>query len=146
VADFPSNFVKLRLTGPDGEIETPWAEPVGDYFRLDNLPWFAYGVSDDDIVEAAPTETAGIYEFVRVHQPSGNRLVRITFDGSESSAPVLEHLLNMGCHYEGLNERLVAVSIPPTVEFEPVQGYLSEVGAKWEHANPTYEQLHPEQD
>jgi hypothetical protein len=146
VADVPSNFVKLRLTGPDGQIETPWAEPVGDYFRLDNLPWFAYGISDDDIVEATPTENAGVYEFVRVHEPSGNRLVRIIFDGSESDAPVLERLLDMGCHYEGLNKRLIAVNIPPTIEFDSVYGYLTELGTTWEHANPRYEQLHPMSD
>ena len=146
MVDVPSNFVKLRLSGPDGEIETPWAEPGGDYFRLDNLPWFAYGISDDDIVEATPTEAAGVYEFVRVHRPSGNRLVRIIFDSSESSARVLERLLDMGCHYEGLNKKLVAVSIPPTVEFDSVCAYLIEIGATWEHANPTYEQLHPGPD
>jgi hypothetical protein len=39
----PENYVKLRLTAPDGLIETPRAERVGDTFRLDNLPWFGSG-------------------------------------------------------------------------------------------------------
>jgi hypothetical protein len=65
------DWVKLVLRGPDGEVETPWAERVGERaFRLDNLPWFAYGVSDDDVVEADPTDTDGIFEFVRVLRPS----------------------------------------------------------------------------
>ena len=44
MANAPPGYVKLRLTGPDGLIETPWAERIGDKFRLDNLPWYAYGI------------------------------------------------------------------------------------------------------
>jgi hypothetical protein len=65
-------------------METPWTERVGDYFRLENLPWFADGIPDDDIVEATPTDVAGIHEFVPVHQPTGDRLARIMVDGSEA--------------------------------------------------------------
>jgi hypothetical protein len=142
VTSISENYVKLRLFGPDGEIETPWAERVGDFFRLDNLPWFAYGVSDDDIVEAAPTEDEGVFDFIRVHTPSGNRLVRIIFDDPEMGLPVLAHLARMGCHYEGYNKAFVAVSIPATVSFDDVCSFLVDTCENWEHANPTYEQLH----
>lgn len=37
----------------------------------------------------------------------------------------------------------MAMRIPAIAEFETIYGYLSEVGATWEHANPTDEQLHP---
>jgi hypothetical protein len=45
--------VKVALRGPDdGEVEHLWAEALGDgLFRLDNLPWFAYGISADAGVE-----------------------------------------------------------------------------------------------
>ena len=138
----PWGFVKIRLTGPDGEIETPWAEPVGDYFRLDNLPWYAYGVSDDDIVEATPADTDGVFDFVQVHTPSGNRLVRIIFDRPDESQPVLDHLKAMGCHYEGANENYIAVSIPPEVDLASVTSFLVTSGQQWEHANPTYDEIH----
>jgi hypothetical protein len=142
VPTVPENYVKVRLFGPDGEVETPWAERIGEYFRLDNLPWFAYGVSDDDLVKATPTEHEGVFDFVRVQAPSGNRLVRIIFDNQEQTAPVLDHLTEMGCHYEGYNKGFVAVSIPAAVSFEEVCSYLIDTCEQWEHANPTYDQLH----
>ena len=119
-----------------------WAGRVGDYFRLDNPPWFAYGVSDGDLVEATPTEHEGVFDFVRGEAPSGNRLVRIIFDNQEQTAPVLDHLTQMGCHYEGYNKGFLAVSIPAAVSFEDVCSYLIETCEQWEHANPTYDQLH----
>jgi hypothetical protein len=144
VSEVPPGFVKIRLSGPDGQIETPWAQRVGDCFRIDNLPWLAYGISDDDIVEGAPTDAEGLFEFVRVRTPSGNRLIRLIFDESVASQPVLDDLVTMGCHYEGYNQRYVAVSIPPNVDLGMVVAYVEERVPRWEYANPPYEQLHPE--
>jgi hypothetical protein len=140
--EIPDNYVKLRLRGPDGEVETPWAERIGDNFRLDNLPWFAYGISDDDIVEATATEQERVFEFVRVITPSGNRLVRVLFEDRSLTESVCGHLKQMGCHYEGYNKGFVAVSIPPTVALEAVCGYLIEMCIQWESANPNIRQSH----
>lgn len=50
-------FVKVRLKAPDGTVETPWAIALGaGLYRLDNIPFFAYGVSADDVREAAPED------------------------------------------------------------------------------------------
>ena len=59
------NYVKLILSGRDGEIEMPWAAHVSDnLFRLGNMPFYAYGVSADDIVEATPTEHQGVVQLI----------------------------------------------------------------------------------
>ena len=135
-------MVKVRLHGSNGEIETPWAERVdANLFRLDNLPWFAYGVSDDDVVEGAVTDADGVFEFVRVVIPSGNRLIRVILEDPADPGGVLRYLLAAGCHYEGFNRRFVAVSIPPAVDLGSVTGHLTAVGVSWEYANPTYAQL-----
>jgi Domain of unknown function (DUF4265) len=55
---------------------------------------------------------------------------------------VLDQLVAMGCHWEGYNQRYVAVSIPPSVDLGDVTAYLTGRCSTWEHANPTYEQLH----
>jgi hypothetical protein len=141
--EVPEGYVKIRLNGPDGEIETPWAEPVGSFFRLDNLPWLAFGISDDDIVEAEPTEFEGVFEFVRVVEASGNRLVRVIFEDGQYQS-LMDQLQVMGCHYEGANKRYFAVSIPPSVSLEEVVNLLTNTQVTWEHANPTYEDLHPD--
>lgn len=143
MADVPENYVKLRLTGPDGLIETPWAERIGDKFRLDNLPWYAYGVSDDDIVDAVPTEVEGIFDFVRVVTPSGNRLIRVIFEDGQYRS-MLDQLQAMGCHYEGFNKKYFAVSIPLQVSLDDVTQLLTRTGLQWECANPANDDLAPD--
>jgi hypothetical protein len=48
-------YVKVGLTDNEGKMtETVWAVTVGpNRFRLDNVPWFAYGISLGDVVEGA---------------------------------------------------------------------------------------------
>jgi Domain of unknown function (DUF4265) len=142
MADVPDNYVKLRLTGPDGLIETPWAERIGDKFRIDNLPWYAYGVSDDDIVDAVPTEVEGIFDFVRVVSPSGNRLIRVILEDGQYQS-MLDQLQAMGCHYEGFNKNYFAVSIPLHVSLGDVTTLLTRTGLQWECANPAPDDLAP---
>ena len=140
------NLVKLVLRGPDGEVETPWAERVGEReLRLDNLPWFAYGISLGDVVEADATGDDGVFEFVRVVRPSGNRLVRVILDDESQIETVLEPLVELGCDYEGANRRLISISVPPSVSLDAVSAHLTDTNLQWEHANPTFEQLSPDE-
>ena len=135
--------------GDDVEVETPWARKVGvNTFVLDNLPWFAYGISAGDTFEAIPAGD-GLPEFTRVLEKSGNRTVRVILKPSVKESPesqaVLDHLVAMGCEYEGMNGSYFAVNIPPRVEFADVCAFLTEGKLQWEHADPTYAELHPDE-
>ena len=47
----------------DHATETMWAQPVGnDLFQLRNVPFYAYGLSYDDVVEVSKTVTASLCE------------------------------------------------------------------------------------
>lgn len=48
-------MVKVRLHASDpGDVETLWAKPVDvDQYQLDNSPFYAYGVSWQDVGEGA---------------------------------------------------------------------------------------------
>ena len=51
--------VAFRITDEEGEtdVETLWATPLGNHlYRLENSPWFAYGVSFLDVVRARPDD------------------------------------------------------------------------------------------
>ena len=139
-------FVKIRLTSEDGMVETLWAVPAGEgRFELRNAPFFAYGISDNDIVEALEYAPS-MYEFVRVAEPSGNRALRmILAEGGTAETAVgkaiLAGLNAVGCNYEGMNDSLIAVVVPPDVELRRVVDYLVDTGLTWEYANPTYEEL-----
>jgi hypothetical protein len=142
MVDVPDNYVKLRLTGPDGLIETPWAERIGDHFRLANLPWYAYGVSDDDLVDAVTTDVEVLFDYVRVVAPSGNRLIRVIFEDGHYQS-MLDQLQAMGCHYEGFNKKYFAVSIPLHVPLNDVTQLLTRSELQWEMANPSYDDYPP---
>ena len=141
--------VKVVLTEA-GRVETLWADPLGgDRYRLDNLPFWAYGVSVHDVIEARPDDS-GRPAFVRVVEKSGNRTVRVVLkppaDRAPESQAVLDGLRALGCGYEGMNPGYLAVNVPPAVDLGAVAAYLTASGQQWEYVDPTYEQLHPEAD
>jgi hypothetical protein len=145
----PNNpdMVKIQLHGPDeGDRETLWATPVGrNLYRLDNSPFFAYGVSWDDVVEALPNKHQ-MLEYIRCVVKSGNRTVRVIFQAYRSTdAPaekVLEGLQNLGCSYEGMQPRMISINVPPHVDLSAVTAFLSRhTGLQWEYADPTYDEV-----
>ena len=136
------------LIRTDDHVETLWADPVGPgRYRLDNTPFFAYGISWRDVVEAEP-DPDGTLRCVRVVEKSGHRTVRIIFDpGVDVSAEqraVVDGLVAMGCTFEGANPRYVTIDLPPGVDLDAVAAYLTARRAEWEHADPTYDDLHPD--
>ena len=138
-------FVKIRLTD-DGYVETLWARrtEIADRFRLDNSPFFAYRVSADDLVEAA-LDVDDTYDFVRVVERSGNRTLRIAFEDQLAERSfgqsVLDGVQALGCSYEGMHSRLIAVTVPPQLSLDVVASYLTSTGVRWEYADPKYEDL-----
>ena len=136
------------VIGDDVEVETPWARRIGvNTYALDNLPWYAYGISVGDTFEAIPTDD-GFPEFTRVIAKSGNRTVRVILKPSAKESPasqaVLDRFIAMGCEYEGMDNSYVAVNIPPSVSLADVCRFITDCGLQWEHADPTYDDLYPD--
>jgi hypothetical protein len=132
---------KVALTGPDGELETLWATDLGDgTYRLENTPWYAYGVSWLDIVEAKP-EQDGLLKFSRVVSKSGNRTVRIRAD-EPFTTEWLNRLVALGASFEGAIGSYIGVNIPPETDLNVVTSFLTQEAVEWEHADPSYEQIH----
>ncbi|WP_328984038.1 DUF4265 domain-containing protein [Thiorhodovibrio winogradskyi] len=143
--------VLFRVPNEDGsaEVETLWATSLGgDKYKIDNSPFYAYGVSWEDIVLAPFSEEEQFPTFQSVVSKSGNRTVRVSFDppieeGNESDV-ILKGLVSLGCDYEGANTKYISVNIPPNVSLDEVRQYLIEKETTWEHADPTYDRLFPE--
>jgi hypothetical protein len=57
---------------------------------------------------------------------------------------LVKGLVSLGCDYEGANSKYISVNIPPSVSLDEVRQYLIEKEATWEHADPTYDSLFPE--
>jgi hypothetical protein len=146
----PDSKVLFRVPEDDGsaQVETLWATSLGnDEYKLDNSPFYAYSVSWQDVVYAPFDATEGIATFARVVRKSGHRTIRVIFnppvqDGNESDL-LLQGLVSLGCTYEGANRRYMSIDLPPGVQLEKVRQYLIDQGAQWEHADPTYAELFP---
>jgi hypothetical protein len=151
MAPDPDAKVAFRVVEEDGsvQVETLWATSLGDdLYKIDNSPFYAYGVSWEDVVLAPVDPEEGCPTFVRVVSKGGNRTVRIIFDppvqeGNESSR-VLQGLVALGCTYEGANRGYMSVNVPPKLSLAAVRDYLVEQEAHWEHADPTYDELYPD--
>jgi Domain of unknown function (DUF4265) len=142
-------MVKVEFRDRHNNSETLWATPLGRHrYRLENCPFFAYGVSWRDVVEARPPAKRELPLFVRVTKKSGHRTVRVILkppaDKSRKSAGVLKKLVQMGCSFEGADHAYIAIDIPPKVKLTSVAEYLIASGQEWEHADPTYADLHPD--
>ncbi len=146
----PDAKVVFRVAEEDGSVlvETLWATRLGDdRYKLNNSPFYAYGVSWEDVVYAPVDPADGRPIFARVVHKLGNRTVRVIFDppvheGNESDR-VLQGLVAFGCTYEDANGSYLSVNVPPEVSLVAVRDYLVEREAQWEYADPTYEELHP---
>jgi hypothetical protein len=142
-------MVKVLLQEED-RIETLWAVPLGgDLYRLDNSPFWAYGVSWNDVVEAVP-DSDGMLRMKRVVEKAGHRTIRILLPRDEVSEDeakaVLQRLKELGASYEGMNPAYIVVDIPPVVEISPIEDSLTERGIEWEHADPIDDEMGPSID
>lgn len=121
---------------PEADIESIWASHEGEYFRLDNIPFFAIGVSDGDVVQATKREDE--WWFDRLISPSSQSTIRVLLC-DESDIPLIrDHAEKMGCKTE-LNEltTLVAIGVPATVRIKQLINFLEagEQTGRW-----TYEE------
>jgi hypothetical protein len=149
----PSAKVLFRVSDADGgaSVETLWAVPLGeDRYQVDNSPFYAYDVSWQDIVFAPFNDEEGLPTYETVVWKSGNRTVRIKFDPPASSGnasdAVVQGLVALGCSYEGANASYVSVNVPAAVELQAVCAHLIRHEVKWEHADPSYEAMYPDDD
>jgi len=146
----PNAKVLFRVQSEDGtaEVETLWAFALrSDKYKIDNLPFFAYGISAEDVVFAPFDHDEQFPTFQKVISKSGNRTIRIIFDlpyesGNESEA-LVSRLVALGCDFEGANKRYVVINIPATVDLDTVVERVNDAGVSWEYADPTYEELFP---
>jgi hypothetical protein len=115
--------VNFKLDPADGhgfDTESVWAERVGpSEFRLKNSPFFVFGVSFEDVVEAKKLDDDDqILEFRSVISRGGHSTYRIyLLEGrklqSEEFMSRWTSIEALGATYENGSDRIAAVDIPP---------------------------------
>jgi len=135
------------------DVEFPWADDLGgNKYQLKNFPFYAYGISYDDIVEADLKYSDDPYPYmIRVLEKFGHKTLRIILEESikesEHSNKILKEISEMGCGYEGTNgEKYFVINVQPHCDFWSVCNYLTEKEINWEHADPKWEELYPDEN
>jgi hypothetical protein len=116
--------------------ESLWAERIGaNLYRLRNVPFYLYGVSEQDIVRAE--ETDGQLLVSAIVDRGGHSTYRIFLPEQTSEEQFSGDwvpLHELGCTYERATRRLIAVDVPPHADVYAVYEAL-ELGEKdrrWE--------------
>jgi len=109
--------------------ERLWAEPVGDgRYRLRNTPFFAFGVSNGDIVFAEVRD--GALSMTGVSIRGGHSTYRLKLSERGRGAPAFKRswlpLQAIGCTFE--EGPVLAVDVPASADIYAVYGLL-EAGA-----------------
>jgi hypothetical protein len=113
-------LVKVVFDVPekDGSVyktESLWAEPVGsDRYRLRNVPFLAFGFSEQDIVTARENE--GRLAVSGVAARGGHSTYRLVLPEDTTEDQFLKDwvpLRELGCTYERATRRFIAIDVPP---------------------------------
>lgn len=117
------NLEKIHIDLPNHWAtggEAMWATPLGnDLYRIENVPFFSYGLNFLDIVHATPDNDNEneIPEIRKVVTPSGRRTYRVMFSkdvSREKQVELLESLEQYDASYERADKISVAIDIKPT--------------------------------
>jgi len=110
--------------------ESLWAEPLGnDLYKIENVPFYVYGLSFQDIVRATPESENQILEIRELKIASGHRTFRVFFkeqiDKAQQEA-ILDSMKNLGISYERANHIYVALDMKPEGDYQAVFDQLDE--------------------
>jgi len=112
-------------TSKDYIKESVWAKPLKNYYQLENIPFYTYLYSYNDIVEAEEVENELIV--LKLITPSGNSTARLLFENKEVMFKIKEELIDLGCESESSsNNLLLAVNIPKDISYLKVKNYFEQ--------------------
>ncbi|UTA66378.1 DUF4265 domain-containing protein [Emticicia sp. 21SJ11W-3] len=128
--------IKVKLTYTDLEgnlaIENVWADKEGNFYRIKNIPFFAYNLAYNDIVSVIYEEEE--WHFDEFIEASGHSTLRVIMLESEAMKNLTLKLEAFGCSWEGSHLRYyIAIDIPADIEYSPIKEYLKkgEAEKKW---------------
>jgi uncharacterized protein DUF4265 len=127
------NMVKVTIPLTEDNLagaasESVWAEPQGNgTYKIKNVPFYAKGISFDDLVKAEPKND--VLMFTNVIGHSGHSTYRVFADNGRTNPDVvalLERLKKMHCNIEPATDKLVGVDVLPEADIYKVYATLEE--------------------
>jgi uncharacterized protein YpuA (DUF1002 family) len=116
--------VKILLTYTDDEnnyqIESVWAIPTGNYYKIDNIPLFASNIALGDIVSVE--KEGEELHFKKLIKRSGNSVIQMIIFKEKNTQKVGKDFENLGCNLEGSHiKNLIAIDIPKNIDYKKIK-------------------------
>jgi hypothetical protein len=122
-------FVKIHIDLPNHWAiggESLWAKPLGEnQYRIENIPFYAYGLNYFDVVFAMSKSEDTIPEIQTLVSRSGHKTIRLFFPDGTSDDERDRILDEIGLSYEGINSFHFALDIEPNRDFQKIFDHLS---------------------
>jgi hypothetical protein len=142
-----SDEVSALLTLHGGkDVENIWVRPRrGKVFQVRTVPFWAYNLSLDDFVECEPDEDGEGLFIKSVVKKSGNRTVRVAFQGKKGvghaeGVKLRDYYKKHKLKYEIFEPAMFAINVPSDEEYEMLVKRLDEVPESaqmiWEDGDP----------
>ena len=114
--------------------ESMWARELGgDHYRLENVPFYAYGLNFHDVVEAR-SPAPDLKPFVlRVTERSGHRTIRVSFSEAVPEVDRIAHLSalrELNVTFERCTARYFALDLEPEANVDDVRDRLDALEAE----------------
>ncbi|MBS0555483.1 MAG: DUF4265 domain-containing protein [Proteobacteria bacterium] len=114
---------------PPVSVESLWANPSGNNYVIDSIPFFTSEATLGDLVRVKRGEGDALW-FEGVERPSGHSLLRAVFFDEASVGEVIASLVAAGCDTERMNVfKLLAIDVPEDVSLADVQRILQQESA-----------------
>lgn len=118
---------KILLTYKDDQgeiqIESVWATKEGEYYRINNIPFFATNIALNDLVSVEKDHDA-LY-FDELIEASGHSAIQLLIFNENEVMEVGKELEKLGCTWEGSHiKNLISVDIPINVSYTIVKDFL----------------------
>jgi hypothetical protein len=136
--------LKAQFYEPDVGYENLWVLPSGaaDTYVVESIPFFVYNISLKDVVRAMVDDKRNdVVTFERLVEKSGHKTIRVRPDhftlSDENGADLLKTIELIGCEFEILPPRLVAIDVPDEQKKGQIVTFLTKAALPWEYADPS---------
>lgn len=142
-------YFKLEIDNdgyPPVSEESIWAKEIsGNLCEIDNIPFYAKGISYKDIICVERGENNNYYK--SLYKSSGNSTIRIIFFNSKKIDCIINKLEKSGCTWEqGETKDFFSINIPIDIDEKPILEILKNGllynDLDYEESNISYNQEH----
>lgn len=110
---------------PPAAVEHIWTTPVGSgRYAVENIPFYAFGVSRGDVVEAE--EVDGSLTFRRVVERSMHSVFRVFVSDEKETESIRALFAAKGVKSELADVPLITLDVPPEADLESIVAMLEE--------------------